>query len=66
MTSKIIVVSTRPPSIPLSGGMAPAVKRACEEFDEVVWYAVGNSDSLQQTFETSSTAAATLEGRSTK
>ncbi len=41
MSSKIIVVSTRPPTAPLSGGMAPAVARACEEFDDVTWYAVG-------------------------
>src|SRR5688572_24334899 len=50
MSSKIIVVSTRPPATPLSGGMAPAVKKACESFDEVCWYAVGNRDSLSREF----------------
>src|SRR5688572_11682857 len=48
--SKIFVVSTRPPSASLSGGMAPAVIGACKSFDEVVWYAVGNRDSLTQNF----------------
>lgn len=53
--NKVIVVSTRPPTEPLSGGMAPAVSRACQNFDKVIWYAVENGDGPRQQFNTEST-----------
>lgn len=47
---RVIVVSTRPPKAPLSGGMAPAVSLACKNFDEVIWYAVENADGNRASF----------------
>lgn len=47
---RVIVVSTRPPTEPLSGGMAPAVSRACKSFGKVVWYAVENANGNRQEF----------------
>ena len=38
---KVVIVATRPPKTPLSGGMAPAVKQACEGFKYKFWYAYG-------------------------
>lgn len=39
--NKVIIVATRPPKTPLSGGMAPAIKQACEGYDYKYWYAYG-------------------------
>jgi trehalose-6-phosphate synthase len=39
--NNVIVVATRAPKSPLSGGMAPAVKEACAAFDTKFWYAFG-------------------------
>ncbi len=38
---KIVVMATRAPKSPMSGGMAPAVKEACEGFGTKFWYAFG-------------------------
>lgn len=51
---RVIVVSTRPPKAPLSGGMAPAVSLACKNFDKVVWYAVENADGNRSGFNSAS------------
>ncbi|HRC25831.1 MAG TPA: trehalose-6-phosphate synthase [Alphaproteobacteria bacterium] len=50
MENKVIVVSTRPPKAPLSGGMAPAVSRACQNFESVVWFAVENAGGVKVGF----------------
>lgn len=47
---KIIVVSTRAPKAPLSGGMAPAVRDACLEFDEATWIALENTGAPSSQF----------------
>ncbi|HEU4838681.1 MAG TPA: trehalose-6-phosphate synthase [Micavibrio sp.] len=39
--SKVVIVATRAPRSPMSGGMAPAVKQACKGFDYKFWYAYG-------------------------
>jgi trehalose 6-phosphate synthase len=39
--NKVVIVATRAPKSPLSGGMAPAVKQACDGFDLKFWYAYG-------------------------
>lgn len=41
--NKVVIVATRPPKSPLSGGMAPAVKQACEWADYKFWYAFGTT-----------------------
>ncbi|PZO86621.1 MAG: hypothetical protein DI626_06035 [Micavibrio aeruginosavorus] len=41
-SQRAFIVSTRPPKKPLSGGMAPAVREASREYDEVIWYALGS------------------------
>lgn len=46
--SEIIVVSTRAPTFPFSGGMAPQVARACREFSKATWYGVENIDSIER------------------
>lgn len=39
--NKVVVVATRAPKSPMSGGMAPAVKQACEGYDYKFWYSFG-------------------------
>jgi trehalose-6-phosphate synthase len=41
-SQRAFIVSTRPPKKPLSGGMAPAVREASREYEEVIWYALGS------------------------
>lgn len=42
--NNVVIVATRAPKSPMSGGMAPAVKQACEGFDYKFWYAYGTSE----------------------
>lgn len=62
--SKIIIVSTRPPLPPISGGMAPAVLRACDSFDDVVWYAIDNPTNASKPFRKATTGQGPMPGSS--
>ena len=44
----IYIVSTRPPKTPLSGGMAPAVREATQNYRTRIWFALGSESEKTQ------------------
>lgn len=55
--TKVIIVATRAPKSPMSGGMAPAVKQACEGYDYKYWYAFGMNEKPESTLKRVAKAA---------